>query len=386
MREITILHVFPDQKFFDSTSYLYDGLKNVHNLYYLYTSDTNYHFKLIKKTEKVTLIHDYKEYLKLFSRKDIDVILFHSLRRSFLPIFNHIDKSKIVIWWSWGGDIYNTIYDDVEPLIKWELYKPQTKEYIKTHGCSDKNSGNSIKNKLRSIYHYLKLKKVVKRINYMIPCMSLDYQLIKEQCKFFKADIFPNGLTKYSFPFVQHKECGNILIGNSLTYTNNHLDIFEKIRDLQLSSDQKYIIPVNYGWGNAFGNNPDELISLAKIEESSVVWLKEYLNIEDYYKLYDNITHAIFGVLRQQALANIHKCFREGIKVFLYNDSLVAQQLKSDGYIFFSIEDDLTEQSLHDCLTEEEARHNYNLEAQRFDGHRLTEMERKLDLIFNNNH
>lgn len=108
--EIVILHVFKDEKFFDPTSEHYDSLENVRNLYYLYTPDNQYKFKYIKYKEKVILIFDPKEYHRLFSSKEIDVILFHSLRPQFIMLFRYIDKQKIVIWWSWGGDLYNKIF------------------------------------------------------------------------------------------------------------------------------------------------------------------------------------------------------------------------------------------------------------------------------------
>ena len=381
MKDLTILHVFPDEKFFDTSSSNYDRLKGVTNLFCLYTPDKDYQFKRIKYTDKVTIINDKQEYLDLFSDKNIDVILFHSIRLAFLDYFNYIDKNKIVIWWSWGGDTYNTIYNDVKPLISWKMYKPITSDYIQKHNCTFSNQRKTLRQLLRPLKHKYKLWKIIRRVDYFIPCIPIDYKLLKEQCKYFRADIFPYPKQTKSLSFVFHTSSKNILIGNSLTYTNNHLDVFDKINDFQLGENQKYVIPISYGWGNAFGNNPETLISLSKLKSERTIWLKDYLDRDKYFEIFGNITHAIFGVLRQQAMGNIYECLAKGIKVYLYKESIVAKQLKDDGYIFFSIEDDLTEESLSQCLGRNEAEHNFHLMENLFSKKDFQNAQDKIDEI-----
>ena len=380
--EIVILHVFKDEKFFDPTSEHYDSLENVRNLYYLYTPDNQYKFKYIKYKEKVILIFDPKEYHRLFSSKEIDVILFHSLRPQFIMLFRYIDKQKIVIWWSWGGDLYNKIFKELSPLVHVDLYKPLTEQYIK-HEYRKKRTGGIIPLLLK-IKHWYYQRKAIGRIDYFIPCLPIEHKLLCKQQPRFRAKLFPNPYRIRDFPFVSHQKPGNILVGNSLTYSNNHLDIFKVIRNISIKEGRKFVIPVNYGWGDAFGNNPENLIGISGMNPESVIWLKEYLDRETYFKLFSKMTHAVFGVLRQQALGNIRKCLREGIKVYLYRDSIVAEELRREGYVFYTIEDDLNEESLNECLSLQDAMHNYTLGMSYYDGHLLKEVEKELQAIMNN--
>lgn len=381
----TILHVFPEEKFFDPISEVYDNMEGIRNLYYLYTKEKNYTFRYIKHTEKVILIHDYKEYIKLFSCNDIDIILFHSLRFKFFKYFKHIDKNKKIVWWSWGGDIYNVLVKDVAPLISWENYKPLTEQYMKDHVQKDRNQEFLLKKWLRFLWHKYLIRSVVKRVDYFIPCIPIDYEMLKLHCRYFHAKLIPNCRKSSNYSFVFHEQPSNVLIGNSLTYTNNHLDIFEKVRTFSMVGERKYIIPISYGWGQAFGNNPDNLISLSSLNQDSVLWLKDYLDREEYFELFNKVTHAIFGVMRQQALGNIFYCLRTGVKVYLYKDSIVAKQLRKEGYVFFTIEDDLTETSLSECLSKEQAMNNFMLEQKKSDGESFIAMNNMFHQICNKN-
>ena len=63
---IVILHVFDDEKFFDSASDFFDSIPGIENLYYMYMPD-NSSFKFIKKREKIDVITSYQEYISFFS-------------------------------------------------------------------------------------------------------------------------------------------------------------------------------------------------------------------------------------------------------------------------------------------------------------------------------
>ena len=71
-------------------------------------------------------------------------------------------------------------------------------------------------------------------------------------------------------------------------------------------------------------------------------------------------SHAVYGTLRQQALGNIFNCFRTGVKVFLYRDSMNYLQFLKDGFAVFAIED-MTSDDLSTPLSRAEAVRNNHL-------------------------
>ena len=76
-------------------------------------------------------------------------------------------------------------------------------------------------------------------------------------------------------------------------------------------------------------------------------------------------------------------CLRRSIKIFLYKDSLIYRQLKEWGYIVYTIDEDLTEESLKTVLPKEIAFHNYTLSCKLIDGQeRLHTAEMELQSLF----
>ena len=57
----------------------------------------------------------------------------------------------------------------------------------------------------------------------------------------------------------------------------------------------------------------------------------------------------------------VNLCLGIGVKIYLFKDSVVYKELREKGYVCFSIEDDLTTESLSSCLDEKDTSHNYNI-------------------------
>lgn len=355
MKDKTILHIFSDNVFFDGVSDFYDRVEGIRNLYYFYSPNGNPSFKHIKNTGKIRIVSNLFDYLRLFSNKDVDIVLFHSINKSQVFLFPFIDSKKIVIWWAWGYDIYGDgVY--IKALVKNKILKPKTEHYVERE-----RNGRSkwyINIPLRVVYEFFR-DRMISRIDYFMPCMPIDYYLMKESCRKFRAKISPCGIAGTPFEFEFKTVPQNILVGNSLTYSNNHLDVFEYLYPLEIANSRTIIVPVNYG--NAFGS-VDNLKNLSNFPHpNQVMWLDKMLSRDDYFRLCNSVTHAVFGAIRQQALGNIFYCLSAGVKLFLFKDSFLAKQLKEDGYIFFSIEDDLTTDALSKCLDRDSAETNYQI-------------------------
>lgn len=356
-----IVHIFRDCKFFDSVSDFFDSIDGIENLYPFYCRNLNYQFKYIHNVDKVKKVNHYNDYISYLNADDTDVIYFHGIHFSQYKLFKYIGARQKVIWWCWGTEIYDYGICN-HRVINMELYKSYTRKHMLIHP-STKDCLIKIYQILFGWYNWKLKKKVINRVDYFSPVLPIEYDMMIKECPYFRAKPFMDkrGPGSVNVPPLSYKKItGNIMIGHSLSYSTNILDLLEIVKDINIASSRDIYIPISYG--NAYGGK--EKFMNQHTYKKNFKWLPDFLPYSDYCKIYGSITHAIFGVLRQQGLGNISLCIRMGCKMFFYKDSIVYKHLKSSGYVVFSIEDDLNEKSLIEPLTKEDALHNYELHVE----------------------
>ena len=376
-----ILHVFRDDKFFDLITPSFDSIKGIENLYIFYTQNPNYKFKYIRSYHKILIETDEKKYLKLFSSNEFEAFFFHSLPDSFYRYILKTDPKKVIIWWSWGYDIY------FSGLININLYKPLTLEVRNKNTDKTANSRTIIKSLINNgLRHLSSLKKnsiqrkVLSKISYCVTVLPIEFELLSRNRHFVAERFMERGVFRDLDVNILAKNPplkGNILLGNSATYENNHLDVVKKLNQVFIDEDRKIIVPLNYGV-NKYAEQIKQSFS------SQYIHLDTFLKFEEYEKIIDLCSHAIFGTLRQQALGNINLCMFKGIKVFLYKDSLTYTQLKDDGYIVYSIEEDLNEKELSEPLSMEQMKHNHKILEQIYSKNGINALQKAFDKIKTN--
>lgn len=349
---IKIANFVLDEKFIDGQIEFQDLTSDVcqHDYYFV----GNKPYKYIKKqTERVRRLA-VSEVLRVV--KDYDAVFLHSIYGMPFDLIPRIDNRVKVFWFSWGYDIYNT--PSPTPLVKLELYHPATRRYI-NHDLK-----GLLLNKLMHIREIIKKRgnkfyyEAIKRADYFSGIIPEEYGLVKHYYPDFKA--LP---TSYSycnvsqFPLFDKVDPNiiqgkNIIIGNSTAYTNNHLDIFEALSNLNLGT-REIIAPLSYS------PNP-RYVKVLK-EKGKILFgdyfkaLIDFLPLDEYNKILKSCGFCIYGIERQQALGNIINSLFFGCKVFLYKSSILYKHYKSMGVKVFSIEDDLTSNKAFEPLSYEDA-------------------------------
>ena len=350
MRKIRVLHIAQDDKFVDGPLDAFESDGRFTNRCYIIVDSADYHFKYIKKTERINLLYTKQMIKDLLRKKDYDAIYFHSLHN--YHIFKFIPRDKIVIWWTWGYDIYGE-----ERFLNIPLYKPLTQQYLRTLNSSPIVR---LKQLIKKIPYVIDIrdgsrKRALKRIDYFQPVIHNEYLMMKE-LKGFKAVEFYYPKAHQSYQVLIEGRMTNhnsdIIVGNSASVTNNHIDVWDKVHSF-IPRGVNVIFPINYGDGDYAGYISDNI----KSDTVNVRFLKEFLPKNEYFDLVDNCGYAVFGVIRQQAMGNIFRCLAKGVKLFLYRDSVPYKYLASLGCIIFAIED-IDENSFKLPLTPEQARHN----------------------------
>jgi hypothetical protein len=369
------IHIVRDDKFIDSGIDIFSRVPFFEHRY-LWLKE---HDKInwIKQTNKIEILTDEKELVDTINA-DADIVFFHSLYfnpRCLLRINSNIK----IVWISWGYDVYSDKkFLNERKLLRVRFYKPYTQKYVKKN--TKKNLIKILKAFRHNIIfnHYYRL--FAKRADYIANELSFEYELMKKNNNLSAKYIY----FQYLFKETQYAITGNnILFGNSADAKNNHLDVIQFLKHIDLRN-RKIILPLSY---------PDyparpvyiELIreNLGLIQNILPEILEDYMPLEKYHQIISSCAYAIFGHIRQQALGNIIQLLFNGCKIFLYAESIVYSALKEKGFILFTIENDLNHDSLNAPLTEDEKKHNEALYLKNYNYEDfISELNNKLHEIF----
>lgn len=333
--KIKFLHVVQDdKKFFDTIISKFEEDNRLENRCVMLVKDEKDAFKSINPTERITPIWNKTQMENVFSKSDYDVLFLFSFCPHLWNILDYVPDNKIVIWWAWGCDLYDTSFLQTSQLIPVKLYKPLTNKIFR----SQKGFMYQLKQILKQLIRPFFLEKkrnVLSRIDYFQPVILEDYLLVKKHHKELKASefYFPNSTADFDEKKLDEKmPYGNILFGNSASYSNNHLDTWNLIKDY-IDKSQQVIVPLNYG------DKDYARIVSENLSGDNVNILQNFLDLNSYYTLLDSCSYFVCGVLRQQSVGNILYCIKKGIKIFLYKDSVVYNYLKNMGIVVYAIED-----------------------------------------------
>jgi len=368
---VNFFHLLTDNIFSNYVVEMFDSMTDIPNVEHSYFMINRYkkvsHLKL-NVFEKIIFVKSEKQFVKQ-ANLSADFVMLHQLSSPTLSIspwhLLKLRKDITLIWSTIGCDIYSDInFLEIKKALTLNLYKPYTRKYI--YGV--KNTTELIKQLIRKIINGCLLKniaykKMLKRVNYISTVLLNEYELIKQNNKT-NADFFHFKYISKSFMAAEIKknELGDmVLLGNSATETNNHLDILKILDDIKFDTS-RLLIPLNYG-NKQYGNM---INSSCQKKQMKAVVLLDFMAFDEYVALLNNCSYCIIGCIRQQAVGNIILMLLRGVKLFLYKDSVIFKYLISRGYYVFSI-DDISSESFAFPLTIEQKEWNFTLIANEYD-------------------
>ncbi len=160
----------------------------------------------------------------------------------------------------------------------------------------------------------------IKKMGHFITYIKGDYELV-EKCYgskgiYHECFMYPSNLYKeYSVEERKHKTI-NIQVGNSADPTNNHLEVFMRLKKHK-DKDINIFAPLSYG----DKKYAKEVIRKGKeIFKDKFKPITEFMPFEKYLYFLGKIDIAIFAHERQQAMGNIITLLGLGKKVYIRSD------------------------------------------------------------------
>lgn len=124
-----------------------------------------------------------------------------------------------------------------------------------------------------------------------------------------------------------------ILLGNSATKENQHVEVFEILRKYE-DEQIEIVCPLSYG----DEQYRDEVIAQGeKIWRDKFLPLTEFMDKDEYIKLLATCDVAIFNNNRQQAMGNIWILINLGKKIFMRDDTPMWTYFRNLGVNIFNI-------------------------------------------------
>lgn len=294
-----------------------------------------------------------------------DLVLVHFLVPRLIDLLEEISRKKPVVIQFWGGD-YVPYLSEIS-----STFLPRTLTYVRgSHPTKWKNW--RIFQLLRRLRRHTK-KMRDKRIVRALEASSLFFTLLSEE-----AILFPKHIQHkhagdvrvvYASRFLSlherkpnrdHRQQFKVLLGNSATETNNHLDFIAPLMESN-AQIKALVIPLSYGH-RAYGDYIEKRYIEAFPDKCEV--LKKMMPPEKYDLLLQSIDIVVMGHLRQQGLGNVLNLLSSGKTVYLHPQSVTYAHLKRAGYIVRSTSE------IHTGLrpiSSDEARINSDLVFQNWD-------------------
>lgn len=282
-----------------------------------------------------------------------DGIVFYSLNRIKIDILSKIDKNKKVFLRLFGYELYSLkrnkylSKESLELSIPILLSKYSFKGYLK----------RKIKRKLGLEFriNLQQQKELYSKINAILLVNRVEYDELKKD--FYLPKFIQVPLTRETPKISDLSNKKNeIIIGNSRSSWNNHLDVFRIIKKSKRFNDYKFNLFFNYGADNDYTEKVRN-----KANQNSFVLIEDFLDIQEFSRVYNTATALIINSYRQHALGNIFTAILSGTKVYLNKKSSTYTWLKQEGFYISEINElprDIDNNKI--MLTQEEYQYNIN--------------------------
>lgn len=385
-----ILHIAQDEKFINAAFYLFEKAFPASNKFVIVKPPANPPIRFLNKKVvensqmEVRSAHTVAKILVLSSQ--FDIIVFHGLDDLKGEAFLRSPNKNRFMTIIYGAEIYN------RQLLGNRLLG------IKSQKLSAKLKRTTLIEAAKNVYRKFAYRNVAASSKINIRDVLREMPVYGSlpsfsQKKFVEMGIYRPDVKKVPFSYYplefiiknenQKVQGGNILLGNSASSTNNHLEAFDLLKKMNLG-ERKIITPLSYG-------SPKYAKAIKmegkKIFGASFVPLTTFYSLKEFNAIISQCGIVIMNHYRPQAMGTIISALYMGAKVFL-NDTDVYQYFRQMGCHIFLIEGELTPQNnSFELLNDEQIAHNREILRKEFSTSALVDKMRvAFDEVFHIKH
>lgn len=342
------LHIASDQKFIDVGIRRFETEAPGQNTCLVASFNTRSSLKHVKNDAVVRCnilsMHNPRLIKWILS---FDMIIVHGLSNFAIEIIKRIRGRVKTVWIGWGFDYYDLILSSKD-----ELYEPLTLECLKNLQTEQNRPVLKwLKQRIKEVVYPTNKASIFAYIDYFAPVLNSEYDLIKERNPLFHPEFidwnYGGSAQKVGSDLGSHIKTQNILVGNSASPNNNHLDIFMRLGREKLPENAKIIVPLSYAGSKQY---VEQVLQKGKETFGERFQpLLSFIPYQEYSNIIKNSNVVIMNHKRQQGTGNIGLALLTGAKVFVNKHNAYYTASKQRGMKIFSI-DEITEQGLIERL------------------------------------
>jgi len=322
-----ILHLAHDEKFIDMGFDQFETVTPGQNRLVMRGKPRPLQFVKTNKVEFCSI----REIKMLFRDRQCTAVIFHSLHD--FTLLEHAPTNKPVVWIGWGYDYYGTLLSTAFPE---GLLLPKTRELLTERPCVRR----SVPSICRSVMNRVLGRsagfrsRLLTKVGIFSPVLKVEYQMACQLNPWFKAKYIPWNygldLQGAGADGLSHEgQKPNILIGNSASYENNHVEIFDVLERHISLGDRKIFVPLSYGGDDWYR---ETIIGLGKKKfGDQFVPITDFLPMEEYAALLRTCGHVFMNHVRQQGAGNICLMMMNGGKIYMNPRSPLYRWFLAEG-------------------------------------------------------
>jgi dTDP-N-acetylfucosamine:lipid II N-acetylfucosaminyltransferase len=357
-----IVHVVPDEKFIDMACREFELVAPGANRFIIIGRPHRLRYVRSPGVAFVSL----GGAARLFRDPRCAAIVFHTLGDAYA--LDRAPAGKPIVWIGWGFDYYDRLLSSAYPE---GLFLPRTRELMRGKPPAVKEwRSRLIEWRLaasRMLGRAPSLDPILlSKVTYFSPVIDEEYDMARRLSPWFNASLLPWNYGTVEDDLVAGKPGPegpgrNFLVGNSATFENNHLEVFDLLRRRVNLSGRKIIVPLSYGdaWYR------DEVIKAGnRLFGDGFVPLTRFMPQEQYLELLQTCGHVFMNHLRQQGLGNICIMMLQGARIYMNRASPAYRWLRERGASITSLdclESDRADEVALEPLSQAERRTNENL-------------------------
>ena len=286
-----------------------------------------------------------------------DCLIIHYMQKHYIDVLMRSSSRCKVVWATWGGDYYEVLADQGLQLLL-----PKTREIMnrlrRSRDAGTERVGNPISRfkRYRGVLRNLRkrslhattsgddkasdkfawLKAAVERID-LVSLWEVERPAFESCFQRFRGSYLriPYYSVESTFtigPSAMHGP--DILLGNSATPENNHVEILYALSRIDLDG-RNVLAPLSYG-DDAYADYIEQLGK--ELLGPRFRALREYMPLSEYYEQIGNCGILIMNHIRQQAGTTVASALYKGAVVYLRSINPLFIRYKERGLYLYDID------------------------------------------------